>query len=390
MPAHPGRPKIINQRWLGCVGLIAGTTVGAGVLALPAVTFPAGIVPSSVLMLAVWVYALISGLLIAEVTLNLKAEEPGLLTMVKATLGRPWALGVSGIYLFLHYALLTAYTAQGGTILGQLIGGLPGLIFFAFGLGGFVALGRDSWVQGVNLGITIMTLFAFGGVMLSLVPDVSLQAMHWQDWSQLGGVLPVLLVAMFYHNVVPVVSQQLQSDRRQLCSALAVGSAIPLALFWLWNFVMLSASPLDPAVAELTLDSLLNQGNIPTLLSLFSMGAIATSFIGFVYGLLNYFQDAFQLRYLAGFSKMPVYSGILLPVIFFAALDEHIFLSAINYSGIFCITLLGGVLPALMAGKLRQQPNALQLVPGGTTMLAGMVAVSSLIVVYELWLKLSV
>ncbi|MFM6139948.1 MAG: aromatic amino acid transport family protein, partial [Sphaerospermopsis kisseleviana] len=60
---------------LGSTALIAGTTVGAGILALPAVTLPSGILPSTIVIIAVWLYTLFSGLLIAEVTLNVMGAE---------------------------------------------------------------------------------------------------------------------------------------------------------------------------------------------------------------------------------------------------------------------------------------------------------------------------
>lgn len=77
---------------LGSTALVAGTTVGAGLLALPAYTLQSGVVPSTVLLIAVWLYALVSGLLIAEVTLNAMRLEGrpsnGLLAMVESTMFR--------------------------------------------------------------------------------------------------------------------------------------------------------------------------------------------------------------------------------------------------------------------------------------------------------------
>ena len=52
------------------VTLTLGTTVGAGVLALPAKTLAAGFVPSSGALFLCWVYMAASGLLIAEVNVN--------------------------------------------------------------------------------------------------------------------------------------------------------------------------------------------------------------------------------------------------------------------------------------------------------------------------------
>lgn len=48
--------------------LVAGTAVGAGVLALPAVTAPAGFGASAVALVACGSYSAITGLLLAEVS----------------------------------------------------------------------------------------------------------------------------------------------------------------------------------------------------------------------------------------------------------------------------------------------------------------------------------
>ena len=52
------------------MSLTLGTTVGDGVLALPAKTLAAGFVPSSGALFLCWVYMAASGLLIAEVNVN--------------------------------------------------------------------------------------------------------------------------------------------------------------------------------------------------------------------------------------------------------------------------------------------------------------------------------
>lgn len=60
---------------LGSTALITGTTIGAGILALPAVTLPSGVLPSNVAIFLVWLYTLLSGLLIAEITVNVMGME---------------------------------------------------------------------------------------------------------------------------------------------------------------------------------------------------------------------------------------------------------------------------------------------------------------------------
>jgi hypothetical protein len=93
----------------GAAALVAGTTVGAGVLALPTATAAAGFLPSSGALILAWVYMTMSGLLISELTLNRMAETgrpgAGLLDLYESVLGKPWSLVGSTAYFFLHYAV---------------------------------------------------------------------------------------------------------------------------------------------------------------------------------------------------------------------------------------------------------------------------------------------
>ena len=51
---------------VSCAALVAGTTVGAGIFALPAKTLAAGYGPSAVVLVLGWLYMLCTGLLIAD------------------------------------------------------------------------------------------------------------------------------------------------------------------------------------------------------------------------------------------------------------------------------------------------------------------------------------
>ena len=98
--------------FLGSTALITGTTIGAGILALPAVTLPSGVLPSNVAICLVWLYTLLSGLLITEITVNVMGMEGiahiGFLAIVKKKLGNLGARIAGTAYLVQHYALLVA------------------------------------------------------------------------------------------------------------------------------------------------------------------------------------------------------------------------------------------------------------------------------------------
>ena len=103
---------------LGAAALVAGTTIGAGVLALPTATVPAGFVPSTAAMVSAWIFMTMSGLLVAELTLNRMGETgrpgQGLLELYESSLGKKWSAVGSGAYFFLHYAMMVAYISNGG------------------------------------------------------------------------------------------------------------------------------------------------------------------------------------------------------------------------------------------------------------------------------------
>jgi tyrosine-specific transport protein len=383
---------------LGSTALVAGTTVGAGILALPAVTLPSGIIPSTVLLIAVWLYALVSGLLIAEVSLNTMRLEGrlsvGLLAMAESTLGKIGARVAGGAYLFLHYALLVAYVAQGGEILISALAkvwGIPnnlpgwvGTTTFTLLFGGMMYLGREKLIEKLNSAFVAIVIASFLGLLLLGTGQVQSVQFFFQDWRALGSAISVMLVALFYHNVVPVVVTQLEGDSRKIRQSIIIGSAIPLVMFLLWNAVILGSVSPEIVKGSTGFDPLqiLRAGGagewLGVLVSVFSEFAIVTSFIGFVYGLVDFFRDVALVRQSGLDQRLPLYSLILIPPMSLGAVNPHIFLTALDFAGTFSISVLGGIIPALMTWKQRQNSNHIHqlLVPGRRVTLIVMIALA--------------
>jgi tyrosine-specific transport protein len=400
---------------LGSTALIAGTTVGAGILALPAVTLPSGVVPSTVLLIAVWLYALVSGLLIAEVTLNtmrlVGRPSLGLLTMIERTLGTLGARVAGGAYLFLHYALLVAYVSQGGEILMSAVekvlgvqNVLPawvGTTAFTLLFGGIMYLGRERFVEKLNSAFVAIVLASFLGLLLLGTTHLNTSSFSFQNWSALPPAVSVMFVALFYHNVVPTVVTQLEGDARKIRQSIFIGSAIPLVMFLAWNAVILGSVSPDmvhgTSGGETVFDPLqiLRGGGagewLGVLVSIFSEFAIVTSFIGFVYGLLDFFKDISASN--EPFKRLPLYSLILFPPMSLGVLNPRVFLTALDYAGTFSVSVLGGIIPALMIWKQRreqEQSNSIsqRLVPGGQVTLIVIIGVALVLIgkqVVSMW-----
>jgi tyrosine-specific transport protein len=95
---------------VGATALVAGTTIGAGILAIPTATAAVGFVPSTIALFIAYAYMTMSGLLIAELTINRlgrtgQAAGTGLLDLYRDALPAPWNQLGSAAYFFLHYAV---------------------------------------------------------------------------------------------------------------------------------------------------------------------------------------------------------------------------------------------------------------------------------------------
>ncbi|MFN6525356.1 amino acid permease [Nostoc sp. ChiSLP03a] len=386
---------------LGSTALIAGTTVGAGILALPAVTLPSGIVPSTSGLIAVWLYALVSGLLVAEVTLNTMRTEGlssiGFLGIVEKILGKVGARIAGGAYLFMHYALLVAYITEGGEILGaaaakvwgmQILPMWMGTMAFTLLFGGIMYLGREKFIEKLNSAFVGIVIVSFLGLLFLGGRHIQSAQLLFQNWSALGSAISVMSVALFFQNVVPLVVTQLEGDARKIRQSIFIGSVIPLIMFLAWNAVILGS--VSPDMLHSTSGGtsvfdplqILRAGGagewLGVLVSIFSEFAIVTSFIGFVYGLLDLFKDIFLPAQWQLSSRLPLYSLVLFPPMTLGTLNPSIFFTALDYTGTFSISVIGGIIPALMSWKQRENSDSTNqpLVPGGKVTLIAIVGVA--------------
>ncbi len=404
--------KLIHQPGsiLGSTALIAGTTIGVGILALPAVTMTSGILPSTVLLITVWLYTLVSGLMIAEVTLNtmrlVGRPNLGLLAIGESTLGFMGSRIAAAAYLFLDYALLVAYITQGGEIFVSTASLLWGVklvmpswvvtITFTLLFGGMMYFGREKIVEKLNNAFVAIVIASFLGILLLGATQINPAQLLFQNWSALTPAVSVMLVALFYHNIVPVIVTQLEGDARKIRATIIIGSVIPLMMFLVWNAVILvSVSPdlmQDIFNGKTIFDPLqiLRSGSagkwLGVLVSVFSEFAIMTSFIGVVYSLLDFFKGISNVENNKTLNRQQIYSLILIPIMIIGTLNPSISFIALDYAGTFSISVLVGIIPALMIWKQREadsNSNSINqtLVPGGKLILIVMIGVASLIIV---------
>lgn len=370
---------------VGAAALVAGTTVGAGVLALPAATVTAGFLPSSAALIVAWVYMTMSGLLIAELTLNRFAStgKPGLglLELYKSSLGKPLSSVGSAAYFFLHYAMMVAYIAQGGDNLQSMTGITDEMSHFAFAGAMAVALfaGSQKLIERVNNVLVAGVAATFAGIIAVGAGSADFGALispENQHPESVVNCFPILFLSLVYQNIVPTIVSQLEGDRSKIIQAIVAGTTIPMLMFVAWNAVVLGnvvglegidTTNLNP-VALLQSGGVEGNAVLAPLVSAFSSLALVTSLIGFTYGLVDGWTDVLrnlgqqQQQQPREVPKAALYALIFAPPAFLSVANPDIFLEALDYGGAFGVSTLFLVLPPIMAWKERYGDTATPLV----------------------------
>ena len=108
------------SRFIGGILLIIGTSIGAGMLALPIANAATGFWQSSIFLFLCWVFMTLGAFFILEANLYLPKGK-NMISMAQATLGNYGLLIAWVSYLFLLYTLLSAYISGGTDILNSLL-----------------------------------------------------------------------------------------------------------------------------------------------------------------------------------------------------------------------------------------------------------------------------
>lgn len=377
-----------NYRLLGGVLLVAGTTIGAGMLALPIVTGFAGFWPSMALFVVYWLYMTFTAFLMLEVNLWME-EHTNLITMAKRTLGYGGKIASWIIYLFLLYTLTTAYLAGGGPIfiealetvtgweIPNWVSPFPLLVIFSF----FVYQGARS-VDYVNRLLMLGLVISYVLIVIFLTPHVKLSLLEHTNWNAVWLAVSIVSTSFGFHIIIPTLTDYLKRDVKQLRWVLIIGSIIPLIVYISWEFLTLGIIPLQgqPGLAEgyqkgvdgaTLLGMFLGKTELSLLARIFSLFAIVTSFLGVSLSLRDFLADGLKIKK-TNQGRLILYLLTFAPPLFITLIDPRAFLNALEYAGAFGVVTLLGLLPVLMVwrGRYVQHRTGPFRTPGGQWALA--------------------
>jgi tyrosine-specific transport protein len=378
----------------GAAALVAGTAVGAGILALPATTAPAGFAASGAALTAAAGWSALSGLLVAEVSVNTMCElgtgrGVSLGSMARRTLGPAGGAVVSVTYAVLHYSLLVAYIAKAGETL-HATTGLPTAATdaaFTAALGALCFRAAPPALDAANYVLVGGVIATFLGLLAAAAGSVDPSALLEAHWGAVPGSLPVVALAFVFQNCVPLIASSLEGDVRKIRTAILTGVAVPYVMFMAWEAAILgSAGAGGGGGGGDPLAGLRAAGPVTgALVDAFTLLAIATSFIGFVLGLSEFVAEALGLP--AGGGKAVPYALTLVPPLALGILYPDIFFRALDFAGTYGVLVLFGLVPAAMAWSERYGGSTLtrvQVAPGGRGVVVAVAAAAAAVILDQL------
>ena len=397
---------------LGGSMIIAGTAIGAGMLANPTSMSGIWFVGSLVMFLFTWFYTVVAGLMLMEVNLHFP-KGANLNTMVTQLLGKGWNIANGLAVAFTLYILTYAYITSGGGITENLLHRIvPELgishressLLFCFALALFVSISTKavSRLSTILIAGMIIAFFLSTTSLLSSVrPSVLLDTTAQKESSYilyLLSALPMCLVSFGYHVCLPSLVSYYNKKSRLVIQSILIGTGIAFLIYILWQMAVQGNLPREqfaPVIAKggdvaallAALSTYIPTQTIGIVLDFFAYMAIASSFLGVTLGLFDYITDLLQWgNSLWGRIKTALVT--FLPPLMMSLFYPYGFVTAITYAGV-AVSFSSIMISALMVRSSRKKfPEATTYRTfGGTPLIYFIIIIGILNIVIQIGIQ---
>ncbi len=397
--------KLTRKTW-GSIFMVAGTAIGAGMLALPIVTSEIGFFYAVLLFLVSYAYMLISSFLLVEASYYSKVENANIISISGERLGVIAQIVAWVCFLLLLYSVAAAYISAGGALVGHFLQEFMGegvslywgMFIFIVVFALIVLFGMRS-TDLINRILLIGLVGAFLYLLLSMAPHVEASNFVIGDVTYLWAIVPVVILSFTSNIIIPTLKNYLNHDVKQLSRALWIGGLIPLGFYLLWQFIIMGVLPMygDHSLVAIehsefpvnaltqTLESSLGLSRAAVAVGIFSFCALTTSFLAVLVSLVDFLADGLRISRIAVMGKKIYLAMAVIPPLLFALFFPEGFIVALGYAGAF-VAILYGVLPALMVWKARYHLGlqTQMKVFGGKALLVLILLASVAIIVFQI------
>ena len=356
------------NKTIGSTLLVAGTMIGAGMLAMPLTSAGIGFCFTLVLLLGLWALLTFSALLFVELYQTAESDA-GIGTLAEQYFGKAGRIIATAVLIIFLYALIAAYISGGGSLLKDLLpesfGDKVSILLFTVIFGSFIVIGTHS-VDKINRVLFFAMLAAFAVVLSLMLPEIKFDNLMATpiDNALIISASPVFFTAFGFHGSIPSLNKYLGGNVKALRISILAGSAITLCAYILWQMSTHGLLTQNEFLQILKEDATLNglvkatlaitgSNIIAGAVKLFSTLALVTSFLGVGLGLLECIEDLLKRSFNISAGRISLGLMTFIPPLVFALFYPEGFILALGYAGQM-FAFYAVVLPVSLVWKARR------------------------------------
>ncbi|BBF10161.1 TPA: aromatic amino acid transporter [Haemophilus influenzae] len=356
------------NKTVGSTLLVAGTMIGAGMLAMPLTSAGIGFGFTLVLLLGLWALLTFSALLFVELYQTAESDA-GIGTLAEQYFGKAGRIIATAVLIIFLYALIAAYVSGGGSLLKDLLpesfGDKVSILLFTVIFGSFIIIGTHS-VDKINRVLFFVMLAVFAIVLILMLPEIKFDNLMATpiDNALIISASPVFFTAFGFHGSIPSLNKYLGGNVKSLRFSILVGSAITLCAYILWQLSTHGLLTQNEFLQILKEDATLNglvkatfaitgSNVIASAVKLFSTLALITSFLGVGLGLLECIEDLLKRSFNVTAGRISLGLLTFIPPLVFALFYPEGFILALGYAGQM-FAFYAVVLPVSLVWKARR------------------------------------
>ena len=356
------------NKTVGSTLLVAGTMIGAGMLAMPLTSAGIGFGFTLVLLLGLWALLTFSALLFVELYQTAESDA-GIGTLAEQYFGKAGRIVATAVLIIFLYALIAAYISGGGSLLKDLLpesfGDKVSILLFTVIFGSFIVIGTHS-VDKINRVLFFVMLAAFAVVLSLMLPEIKFDNLMATpiDNALIISASPVFFTAFGFHGSIPSLNKYLGGNVKALRISILIGSAITLCAYILWQMSTHGLLTQNEFLQILKEDATLNglvkatlaitgSNVIAGVVKLFSTLALVTSFLGVGLGLLECIEDLLKRSFNISAGRISLGLMTFIPPLVFALFYPEGFILALGYAGQM-FAFYAVVLPVSLVWKARR------------------------------------
>lgn len=356
------------NKTVGSTLLVAGTMIGAGMLAMPLTSAGIGFGFTLVLLLGLWALLTFSALLFVELYQTAESDA-GIGTLAEQYFGKAGRIIATAVLIIFLYALIAAYVSGGGSLSKDLLpesfGDKVSILLFTVIFGSFIIIGTHS-VDKINRVLFFVMLAVFAIVLILMLPEIKFDNLMATpiDNALIISASPVFFTAFGFHGSIPSLNKYLGGNVKALRFSILVGSAITLCAYILWQLSTHGLLTQNEFLQILKEDATLNglvkatfaitgSNVIASAVKLFSTLALITSFLGVGLGLLECIEDLLKRSFNVTAGRISLGLLTFIPPLVFALFYPEGFILALGYAGQM-FAFYAVVLPVSLVWKARR------------------------------------